>query len=132
MKIIRIPKTPISAFDKERPASDLLKAQVRHVHNAEQKLPARQRSGITPEAIETEQQVADYVGRVVRRLHPKSPRVWRLPPGKRAPMSGVWLGPTTIQKPTLKRRTKSVRPNRRPPRAARKVIKRSSKAARRR
>jgi hypothetical protein len=31
MKVIRVPKTPKGAFDKKRPASDLLKAQIAHL-----------------------------------------------------------------------------------------------------
>jgi hypothetical protein len=71
LKIIKIPRTPVSAFDKNRPASDLVKNQIRHAYR---ELHAwwRQIGSTTPDQIETEQQAADYLKTVTRVLHPEA------------------------------------------------------------
>ena len=104
LKIIRIPRAPKSAFDSDRPASTLIKSQIAHVAEAEQRLPRSKRTNIPPESITTEHEAAEYVGKVMKRLHPKARKTWRLPPGKRAPKSGVWLGPANITRRAGKKR----------------------------
>jgi hypothetical protein len=114
LKIIRIPTTPASAYDRQRPASDLLRAQVRHARD-ELRRWVEAHGEIDPERFLTEQEGAAYVERVTRLLHPEGahPTAATLPDG-RAPKSGVWLGP--------KRRTRKA-PRRKParPRARRKT-----------
>jgi hypothetical protein len=89
LKIIRIPRTPSTAFDKHRPISDLVRNQVRHAH--EQLHGWWERFGsIGPDDIETEQGAADYLKVVTRLLHPQGPHA-RMPHG-RPPKSGVSLG----------------------------------------
>jgi hypothetical protein len=97
MKIIRIPRTPASAFDKNRPASELLKAQARHARAVEETLPTGRRRTAPPQAIETEHDAAEYVGRITRQLNPDAAEPWRLPRGERPPKSGVWLGPARVR-----------------------------------
>jgi hypothetical protein len=96
LKIIRIPRAPKSAFKKDRAVSSLLKSQVEHVADAEKRLPRNKRTNVDVQSITTEHQAAEYVGRVMKRLLPKARKTWRLPPGKRAPKSGVWLGPAKL------------------------------------
>jgi hypothetical protein len=68
--IIKVPKTPKSAFDKNRPASDLLKAQLEHleaaVGNYRRRPPAKRKRGSPL----TEGQVAILIHELTRRLHP--------------------------------------------------------------
>ena len=66
MAIIHVPRPPASAYDPNRKASDLLLAQVEHMHIAERRLPERYRSQVYVNAIETEGEVADYIGRVTQ------------------------------------------------------------------
>jgi hypothetical protein len=94
LKIIRIPRTPSSAYDSARPISDLVRTQVRHAY---QELHAWWQAigGIQPEQIGTEQQAADYLKAVTRVLHPEATDRTRLP-ADRAPKSGVVLGEARI------------------------------------
>ncbi len=96
LTIVRIPKTPAAAFDKNRPASDLLKAQVRHAREElEQWFEAHAK--IDPDAVKTEQEGADYVQKVTRLLHPEGAHATASAlPANRAPKSGVWLGPQKV------------------------------------
>jgi hypothetical protein len=91
LKIIKIPRTPSTAFDKHRPISDLVKNQVRHAH---QELHAwwETIAAVDPDTIHTEQQAADYIKAVTRILHPEGTRHAQLPSGRPA-KSGVSLGP---------------------------------------
>lgn len=104
-KVIKIPRAPKSAFDKERDVSTLLQSQVAHVAEAERRLPVNRRSSLPAESPTTEHEAAEYIGKVMKRLHPKARRSWRLPPGKRPPKSGVWLGPARVA--TAKRKRKA-------------------------
>jgi hypothetical protein len=90
LKIIKIPRTPATAFDQHRPASDLVQNQVRHAY---QELHAwwERIGSTTPEQIETEQQAADYLNAVTRVLHPEATARTQLP-GNRQKKSGVVLG----------------------------------------
>jgi hypothetical protein len=68
--IIKVPKTPKSAFDKNRPASDLLKAQLEHLEAGvgiyRSQSPAKRKGGKTL----TEGQIAVRIHELTRRLHP--------------------------------------------------------------
>lgn len=69
---VRIPKPPLSAMNKKRPISDLIKAQLRHIQHAESgRLPKEERSGIKIEKIRTEAQAAAYIAAVTKLLHPQ-------------------------------------------------------------
>jgi len=105
MKIVRIPRTPASAFDKNRPASELLKAQVRHARAVDMTLSPERRTAAAEPAVGTEQEAAEYVGQVTKQLNPKAGAAWRLPRGPRAPKSGVWLGPARLQ-PTARKKAR--------------------------
>jgi hypothetical protein len=71
MAIIKVPKPPRSAFDKNRPVSALLKNQIMHLQEAEFRLPARQQTNIYINKIKTEGEAADYIRQVTARLHPE-------------------------------------------------------------
>jgi hypothetical protein len=68
---IKVPKTPESAFNKNRPASDLLKAQLEHLEaaagNYQSELPATRRASKSL----TEGQVAVRIHALTRKLHPQ-------------------------------------------------------------
>jgi len=61
MEPIRVPGPPPEAFNKNRPVSDLIRAQVNHFKHLEQKLSAEQRQGIPQHGISTEGEAARYI-----------------------------------------------------------------------
>jgi len=69
MTVIRIPKPPRSAFNKNRPVSSLLKTQILHLREAEKKFPPNYHSNIYINAIKTEGDAAEYIRRVTTTLH---------------------------------------------------------------
>ncbi len=72
---IDVPKPPASAINKDRPASELIKAQLRHIQHAESaRLPRDKRSGVRIEDIHTEAEAAKYIQDVTRLLHPQRRR----------------------------------------------------------
>jgi hypothetical protein len=71
MAVIKVPKPPRSAFNKNRPVSALLKNQMLHLHEVEKKFPPAHHSGIYINAIRTEGEAAEYIRRVTARLHPE-------------------------------------------------------------
>ena len=69
--VIQVPKPPASAMNKNRPISDLIKAQLKHLHHAESgRLPKHKRDGRTPQDIRTEAEAASYIAAVTKILHP--------------------------------------------------------------
>ena len=89
MKLIRIPKTPASAFDRQRQVSDLVRNQVQHAHKELHDW-WRTVGGIDPAQIQTEQQASEYIRTVTRILHPQGAHTSQIPRSP-APKSGVWL-----------------------------------------
>jgi hypothetical protein len=70
---ISVPKTPKSAFDKNRPASGLLLAQLEHLEMASGEYPQpRKKKGKKPL---TEGQVAERIHELTRALHPQAAHV---------------------------------------------------------
>ncbi len=68
MDVIHVPAPPKEAFNKLRPISDLIKAQVNHFKHLEEKLSAEQRQGIPQQRITTEQDAAVYIAAMTRLL----------------------------------------------------------------
>jgi hypothetical protein len=69
---IRVPLPPASAFNRDRPITSLIQAQLRHIHHAEgARLPKEKRDGRHPEEIHTEAEAASYIAAVTRVLHPR-------------------------------------------------------------
>jgi len=69
MKIIKVPKPPRDAFDKNRPLSSLLRTQLDHLQHAELRLPAHHQSLLYVNAIRTEGEAAQYIEQVTSNIH---------------------------------------------------------------
>ncbi len=68
MTVIKVPRPPESAFNKERRVSSLLRTQLEHLQEAEFRLPARDQTNIYINAIKTEGEAAEYIGQVTAKL----------------------------------------------------------------
>lgn len=80
---IRVPLPPASAFNRDRPITSLIQAQLRHIHHAESaRLPKEKRDGRHPEEIHTEAEAASYIAAVTRVLHPRGRKKSKPQPGK--------------------------------------------------
>ncbi len=66
---IAVPRPQKGSFDKNRPASDLLRWQMRHLHEVEKQMPHRHQTGRNIEEIKTEGDAAEYIRRVTQKLH---------------------------------------------------------------
>ncbi len=60
MTLIHVPRPPKSAMNPNRPVSSLLRTQIEHLHEAEQRLPLRYRTNIYVNAIKTQGEAAQY------------------------------------------------------------------------
>jgi hypothetical protein len=69
--VIRVPKTPRSSFNQNRPLAKnvLLQTQVLHFRHVEQTLPPEEQTGIDIASIDTEGKAANYIRRVTQKLH---------------------------------------------------------------
>jgi hypothetical protein len=74
MTVIKVPKPPKTAFNKNRPVSALLKNQMEHMQTAEFRLPARRQTNIYINKIRTEGEAAEYIRQVTAILHPEGAR----------------------------------------------------------
>jgi hypothetical protein len=88
MALIHVPRPSKRSYDPNRPASDLLKMQIEHLHHAERRLPLRYRTDIYVNAIKTEGEAANYVREVTEAIHraheeAAAKRVARAPKRKR-------------------------------------------------
>jgi hypothetical protein len=68
MALVHVPRPPASAYNPNRKASALLRNQLEHMHLAERRLPERYRTQIYINAIETEGEVAEYIGQVTQAI----------------------------------------------------------------
>ena len=66
MTVIRVPRTPASAMNPDRPVGKLLRNQLVHLQEAEFRLPANQQTNIYINKIKTEGEAAEYIPRVER------------------------------------------------------------------
>jgi len=79
---IRVPLPPASAFNRDRPITSLIQAQLKHIQHAESgRLPKHKRSGIKLDEIYTEAQAAAYMAAVTRVLHPRGRKKSKPQPG---------------------------------------------------
>jgi hypothetical protein len=69
MALIRVSRPPESAFNPDRPISNLLKAQIQHFHVAHRNLPNRYQTDIYVNAIKTEREAAEYIRQVTEGIH---------------------------------------------------------------
>jgi hypothetical protein len=104
LKIIRIPRTPASAFDHDREISDLVRTQVRHAYEALHEW-WRTAGAVQPESLQTEREAADYIRTVTRILHPEATPAVPMP-APPAPKSGVWLDDPTAAAPRRARKAR--------------------------
>ncbi|MGA2355148.1 MAG: hypothetical protein ABSG02_11665 [Terriglobales bacterium] len=56
-------------MDPDRPVNALLKAQIQHLHDAENNLPLSHQTDIYINAIKTEGEAAEYIRRVTTAIH---------------------------------------------------------------
>lgn len=73
--VIEVPRPPASAIKKNRPISELIKAQLQHIRHAESgRLPKHRRSDVRLEEIRTEAEAAKYIREITHLLHPQPRR----------------------------------------------------------
>jgi len=68
MESIHVPRPPAEAFNKNRPVSDLIRAQVNHFKHVERKLSAEQRRAIPQKGVTTENEAAQYIAAMTAAL----------------------------------------------------------------
>jgi hypothetical protein len=68
MNIIDVPAVEKEAYNPDRPISGLIQMQLIHLSTAEQKLPAKQRTGTNIATLHTEGQAAEYIQKVTAML----------------------------------------------------------------
>ncbi len=68
MDPIHVPRPPKEAYNKNRPISDLIKAQLTHFQHLEQKLPADQRPKMAHHELTTESAAARYIAAMTEAL----------------------------------------------------------------
>ena len=69
MSLIHVPRPPRSAMNPDRPASGLLRWQVRHLHAAQRNLPRRYQSDVYVNAIKAEGEAAEFIRQVTEAIH---------------------------------------------------------------
>lgn len=93
MREIKVPRVPKRAFNKNRPASDLLRRQVEQLrHVVAGAAGAAGAAGVPEKRVRTEGQVAQFVASVTRLLHPEGHRPAA---GTTTPKSGKPKAPAT-------------------------------------
>jgi hypothetical protein len=97
METIHVPGPPKQAFNKNRPISDLIRAQVNHLKHVEASLSAEQRSGIPQHAITTEADAAQYIASMTNlfQAKPAAPVAPAKPATPVAPAAPVPIRPAT-------------------------------------
>ncbi len=108
MTIIRVPKPPQSALNKDRPISSLLKTQIEHLQEAEFRLPARAQTNTYVNAIKTEAEAADYIRQVTANLHAEhtAAQARRTPKKKPKTAKKFAIAAMAKSKPVAKSKTK--------------------------
>jgi len=69
MAVIKVPRPPKSAFNKNRPLSTLLGWQIYHAQEAELALPVQHSTDVYVNAIKTEGEAADYIRKITEKVH---------------------------------------------------------------
>lgn len=68
MPKIKVPKPAPGSFNKHRPISDLLRWQLKHMHEIEMRLPFEHRSGVNHHEIKTEHEASVYIRKVTAKI----------------------------------------------------------------
>jgi hypothetical protein len=87
-KVIRVAKTPKSAYNPHRNASSLLLTQVAQIEKARQLHPQGHQVTLAPNDVRTEGDAAEFIGQVTRLLHPAGAAP-EPPSGKARPAKAV-------------------------------------------
>jgi hypothetical protein len=70
--VIEVPRPAATTINKNRPISELIKAQLQHFRHAESaRLPKHKRSDVKIEEIRTEAEAAKYIREITHLLHPQ-------------------------------------------------------------
>ena len=81
-KVVLVPKPQSNAYNPDRPITDLVRNQIKHLSLAEKHLEKRHRTGIDIYAIQTERQASEYIHHLTKKLHPegaKNPKAAKRP-----------------------------------------------------
>lgn len=81
MDAIRVPAPPKQAFNMQRPMSDLIKSQIKHLKHVEYRLPQELRDTLPKHRIITENDAAIYIAAMTGLLlnRPAAPKVVKMP-----------------------------------------------------
>ncbi|HMI51089.1 MAG TPA: hypothetical protein VK525_06230 [Candidatus Saccharimonadales bacterium] len=69
--VVTVPKPHHTAYNPDRPISDLVKNQILHLSVAEQHLDTHHQSGKDVHSIKTEREASEYIAHLTRKLHAK-------------------------------------------------------------
>ena len=67
--VVSVPKPHPSAYNPDRPISDLVRNQILHLSVAERSLEKRHQSSVDVHSIKTERQDSEYIHHLTRKLH---------------------------------------------------------------
>jgi len=69
--VVNVPKPAAGSFNKHRliEKNTLLQHQLQHFREVEKTLPPEQQTGMNPDDIKTEGQLAEYISKLTRFLH---------------------------------------------------------------
>jgi hypothetical protein len=105
MEPIHVPGPPKQAFNKNRPISDLIRAQVKHLKHVEASLPPDQRTAIPQHEITTESEAAQYIASMTN-LFQSQATTSPVPIKPAAPVITKPAAPVVITKPAAPISTK--------------------------
>lgn len=77
MEPIRILRAPKEAFNKSRPISDLIRAQIKHFRDVEKKLTPEERARVPQGEFATEGAAAEYVSAMTRVIKARPTIAWK-------------------------------------------------------
>ena len=103
MEVIHVPGPPKEAFNKNRPISDLIRAQVNHLKHLEANLPADVRQQLPQHEITTEDDAARYIGAMTSYFSPSA----GCGTGSRGPIAVPSVQPCDTHSPTNRPRHRS-------------------------
>jgi hypothetical protein len=89
MATIRVPGPPPQAFQKNRPISDLIRAQIKHFQHLEHKLKINLATKFSPHDLTTEAAAARYIAEMTNALCTQNPSAQQAP----TPISAVSAKP---------------------------------------
>ena len=72
--VVKVPQPEPGAYNHDRPISSLIQHQLKHLREAELKLPPDRQTNIDIATIQTERQASEYIQKVTAELHPQGKR----------------------------------------------------------